>query len=69
MSYLAENYAWVRCWYTTAITFGASLPMFLFGLCVGGGFLKISRPAEEGCGGFPPRVSTAGLSPTLAEIF
>ena len=36
MSYLAENYAWVRYWYTTAITFWpSSLPMFLFGLYVG----------------------------------
>lgn len=36
MSYLAENYAWVRYWYTTAITtWPTSLPMFLFGLYVG----------------------------------
>jgi uncharacterized protein len=35
-SYLAENYAWVRYWYSTAITFWpASLPMFLFGLYMG----------------------------------
>jgi len=36
MSYIASNYAWVRYWYTTAITFWpASLPMFLFGLYIG----------------------------------
>jgi uncharacterized protein len=36
MSYLASNYAWVRYWYTTAITFWPScLPMFLCGLYVG----------------------------------
>ena len=36
MSYIASNYAWVRYWYTTAITFWpASLPMFLFGLYAG----------------------------------
>ena len=36
MSYLAENYAWIRYWYSTAITYWpASLPMFLFGLYVG----------------------------------
>ena len=36
MSYIASNYAWVRYWYTTAITFWpASLPMFLFGLYTG----------------------------------
>src|SRR6266496_3265529 len=35
-SYLAENYAWVRYWYSTAITFWpASLPMFFFGLYMG----------------------------------
>lgn len=34
--YLAENYAWVRYWYSTAITFWpASVPMFLFGLYTG----------------------------------
>ena len=36
MSYIAANYAWVRYWYATAITFWpASLPMFLFGLYIG----------------------------------
>jgi uncharacterized protein len=36
MSLIASNYAWVRYWYATAITFWpASLPMFLFGLYVG----------------------------------
>jgi uncharacterized protein len=36
MSYLAGNFAWVRYWYTTGITFWpASLPMFLFGLYLG----------------------------------
>lgn len=36
MSYLAGNFAWVRYWYSTAISFWpASLPMFLFGLYVG----------------------------------
>lgn len=36
MSYLAANYAWVRYWYSTAITsWPGSLPMFLFGLYVG----------------------------------
>lgn len=36
MSYLASNYAWVRYWYMTAITFWPScLPMFLCGLYVG----------------------------------
>ena len=36
LSYLAENYAWVRYWYSTAIvTWPASLPMFLFGLYMG----------------------------------
>ena len=36
MSYIASNYAWVRYWYTTAITlWPASLPMFLFGLYIG----------------------------------
>ncbi|MCI0421170.1 MAG: DUF418 domain-containing protein [Acidobacteria bacterium] len=35
-SYLVENFAWVRYWYSIAITFWpASLPMFLFGLYVG----------------------------------
>jgi hypothetical protein len=35
-SYLAENYAWIRYWYSTAIiSWPASLPMFLFGLYVG----------------------------------
>jgi uncharacterized protein len=35
-SYLAENYAWIRYWYSTAITsWPASLPMFFFGLYVG----------------------------------
>ena len=35
-SYLAENYAWVRYWYSTAIiSWPASLPMFLFGLYMG----------------------------------
>ncbi|MGH9849168.1 MAG: DUF418 domain-containing protein [Blastocatellia bacterium] len=35
-SYLVENYAWVRYWYSTAIVYWpASLPMFLFGLYVG----------------------------------
>lgn len=34
--YLAENYAWVRYWYSTAIaSWPAALPMFLFGLCLG----------------------------------
>src|SRR5204862_5060534 len=36
MSYLAENYAWVRFWYSTAIVYWpASLPMFFFGLYMG----------------------------------
>lgn len=36
LSYLAENYAWVRYWYATAIaSWPASLPMFLFGLYMG----------------------------------
>ena len=36
LSYLAENYAWVRYWYSTAIaSWPASLPMFLFGLYMG----------------------------------
>lgn len=36
MSYLAGNYAWVRYWYSIAITFWPeSLPMFLFGLYLG----------------------------------
>jgi uncharacterized protein len=36
MSYLASNFAWVRYWYSTAITFWpGSLPMFLFGLYLG----------------------------------
>lgn len=36
LSYLAENYAWVRYWYSTAATsWPASLPMFLFGLYMG----------------------------------
>ena len=35
-SYLAENYAWVRYWYSTAIlSWPASLPMLLFGLYMG----------------------------------
>src|SRR6266568_5361061 len=35
-SYLAENYAWVRYWYSTANTsWPASLPMFFFGLYLG----------------------------------
>lgn len=35
-SYLADNLAWVRYWYSTAITFWpASLPMFLCGLYAG----------------------------------
>jgi len=35
-SYLAENFAWVRYWYSTAITsWPASLPMFFFGLYMG----------------------------------
>jgi len=35
-SYLVENYAWVRYWYSIAITFWpASLPMFFFGLYLG----------------------------------
>ena len=35
-SYLAENFAWARYWYSTAITsWPASLPMFLFGLYMG----------------------------------
>jgi uncharacterized protein len=35
-SYLVENYAWVRYWYSTAIaSWPASLPMFLFGLYMG----------------------------------
>lgn len=34
--YIAGNFAWVRYWYATAITFWpASLPMFLFGLYMG----------------------------------
>lgn len=34
--YLAENYAWVRYWYSNAIaSWPASLPMFLFGLYMG----------------------------------
>jgi uncharacterized protein len=34
--YLAENLAWVRYWYATAITlWPGSLPMFLFGLYMG----------------------------------
>ena len=36
VSYLAENYAWVRYWYSTAIVYWpASLPMFFFGLYLG----------------------------------
>ena len=36
LSYLAGNYAWVRYWYSTAITsWPGSLPMFLFGLYMG----------------------------------
>ena len=36
MGYIASNYAWVRYWYTIAITdWPASLPMFLFGLYIG----------------------------------
>lgn len=36
VSYLSGNYAWVRYWYSTAITnWPASLPMFLFGLYMG----------------------------------
>jgi len=36
LSYIAENYAWVRYWYATAIiSWPASLPMFLFGLYAG----------------------------------
>jgi uncharacterized protein len=36
MSYIAGNYAWVRYWYSTAITsWPGSLPMFLFGLYMG----------------------------------
>src|SRR5436190_4394265 len=35
-SYFAENFAWVRYWYSTAITsWPASLPMFFFGLYMG----------------------------------
>jgi uncharacterized protein len=35
-SYLAENFAWVRYWYSTALmSWPASLPMFLFGLYTG----------------------------------
>ena len=35
-SYLADNYAWVRYWYSTAfVSWPASLPMFLFGLYMG----------------------------------
>lgn len=35
-SYLAENFAWVRYWYSTAIvSWPASLPMFFFGLYMG----------------------------------
>src|SRR5215510_13160608 len=35
-SYLAENFAWIRYWYSTAITsWPASLPMFFFGLYMG----------------------------------
>ncbi|MCI0389372.1 MAG: DUF418 domain-containing protein [Acidobacteria bacterium] len=34
--YLTENYAWVRYWYSIAITYWpGSLPMFLFGLYMG----------------------------------
>jgi uncharacterized protein len=37
-SYLAENWAWVRYWYATAIVaWPGSLPMFLFGLYLGRG--------------------------------
>jgi uncharacterized protein len=36
MGYFASNYAWVRYWYATAITYWpASLPMFLCGLYAG----------------------------------
>jgi uncharacterized protein len=36
LSYLAENFAWVRYWYATALaSWPASLPMFLCGLYVG----------------------------------
>jgi uncharacterized protein len=36
LSYFAENFAWVRYWYATAIiSWPASLPMFLFGLYTG----------------------------------
>lgn len=35
-SYLADNFAWVRYWYSIAVTlWPASLPMFLFGLYAG----------------------------------
>src|SRR5215510_12222448 len=35
-SYLAENYAWAKFWYSTAIiSWPASLPMFFFGLYMG----------------------------------
>jgi uncharacterized protein len=36
LTYLAENFAWVRYWYSTSITtWPASLPMFFFGLYLG----------------------------------
>lgn len=36
LSYFADNFAWVRYWYSTGITFWpGSLPMFVFGLYVG----------------------------------
>jgi uncharacterized protein len=36
LSYLAENYAWVKYWYSTAIfSWPSSLPMFFFGLFMG----------------------------------
>jgi len=58
-SYLAENYAWVRYWYSTAITlWPASLPMFLFGLYLGRRrfFDNIDARKRQLCGAM-----TAGL--------
>src|SRR5262245_44913262 len=48
--YLVENYAWVRYWYSIAITsWPASLPMFLFGLYMGrqGFFEKTTAHRSE----------------------
>jgi uncharacterized protein len=46
MSYLAENVAWVRYWYTTSILFWPSaVPMFLAGLSLGR--LRIVERAAE----------------------